>query len=98
MMRAIYLTVASIIPTGMYGMPNWHAAEAYCEDSLLAKTVSCRDGDLTSGAKLLPRFRALMVTGCILRLPSQKQDQSGPQPGRSRRPIQNSARDLRFFR
>jgi hypothetical protein len=27
MMRGIYLTLASIIPTGMYGMANWHAAE-----------------------------------------------------------------------
>jgi hypothetical protein len=27
MMRGIYLTVASIIPTGMYDMANWHAAE-----------------------------------------------------------------------
>lgn len=27
MMRAIYLTVASVIPTGMYGMANWRAAE-----------------------------------------------------------------------
>jgi hypothetical protein len=51
-MRGIYLTVASIIPTGMYGMVNWHAAEGYCEDSLLAKTVGCRDGDLTSGHNL----------------------------------------------
>ena len=27
MMRGIYLTVGSIIPTGMYGTANWHAAE-----------------------------------------------------------------------
>jgi hypothetical protein len=27
MMRSMYLTVASIIPTGMYGMANWQAAE-----------------------------------------------------------------------
>ena len=98
MVRAIYLTVASIIPTGMYGMGNWHAAEGCCEDSLLAKTVSCRDGGLTYGHKL-PRVSSdhghwhACYGG-----PSQKQDQSGPQPGRSRRPIQNSARDLRFFR
>jgi hypothetical protein len=81
MMRAIYLTVASIIPTGMYGMPNRHAAEGYCEDSSLAKTVSCRDGDLTSGAKLLPRFRAIMVTGCMLRLPKSKTRSVGPSAG-----------------
>jgi len=30
--------------------------------------------------------------------PGQRQDQSDPQPERSRRPIQNSASDLRFFR
>jgi hypothetical protein len=29
MVRGIYLTVALIIPTGMYGMANWHAAEGY---------------------------------------------------------------------
>jgi hypothetical protein len=27
MMRGIYLTIASIIPTGMYGMANWHATK-----------------------------------------------------------------------
>jgi hypothetical protein len=36
----------------MYVIINWHAAEECCEDSLLAKTVSCRDGDLTSGNKI----------------------------------------------
>jgi hypothetical protein len=52
MIRSMYLTVASIIPTGMYGRASWYAAEGYCEDSLLAKAVSYRDGDLTSGHKL----------------------------------------------
>jgi hypothetical protein len=27
MIRGIYLTLASIIPNGMYGMANWHSAE-----------------------------------------------------------------------
>jgi|ERR1035438_1008171 hypothetical protein len=44
--------------------------EGYCKDSLPAKSVSCRDGDLTSGYKMaqIGRFRAIwfrviIVTG-----------------------------------
>ena len=61
MMRLFHLRVASIIPTSMYviatsvntgeGLPGFIAGE----------TISCRDGDLTSGHKMaqIRRFRAI---------------------------------------
>jgi hypothetical protein len=98
MMRGIYRTVASIIPTGMYGMANWRAAEGVSRGFITGENCRCRDRELTAGHKL-PPVRAITVTGMdVTAAPSQEQDQSDPQPGRLRRPIQNSARDLRFFR
>jgi hypothetical protein len=98
MMRGIYLTVAKSYRLVCMVWLTGTLRRGYCERSFLAKTVSCRDGDLTSGHKS-PRVSSdhghwHACNGC----PSQKQDQSDPQPGRSRRPIQNPARDLRFFR
>ena len=81
MVRGIYLTVALIIPTGMYGMGNWHAAEGCCEDSLLAKTVSCRDGGLTSGHKLPRVSSEPWSMACMLRLPKSKTRSVGPSAG-----------------
>ena len=54
MVRAIYLTVASIIPTGMYGMANWRAAEGVSRGFITGKNCRCRDRELTAGHKLPP--------------------------------------------
>jgi hypothetical protein len=98
MMRGIYLAVASIIPTGMYGMANWHAAEGVSRGFITGENCRCRDGEPTAGHKC-PGFRAIMVTGMDVTAAQVKNKISRTlQPGRSRRPIQNSARDLRFFR
>ena len=60
MMRPFHLRVASIIPTSMYVVATSVNAGRGCEDSLLAKIVRCRNGDLTAGHKMakITRFRA----------------------------------------
>ncbi len=60
MMQLFHLRVASIIPTSMYVMATSVNAGRGCEDSLLAKIVRCRNGDLTPGHKMaeIARFRA----------------------------------------
>jgi hypothetical protein len=65
-----------------------------CEDSLLAKTVSCRNGDLTSGHRMaqIGRFRAIcfrviIVTGVHASGTSRAQQKGGyPWPATRVRP------------
>jgi hypothetical protein len=58
MMRGIYMTVASIIPTGMYGMAKWHGriegrVDAVAERGAQPITVRfCRDSKEISLIKL----------------------------------------------
>ena len=85
MVRAFHLRVASIIPTGRYVMAtSVNAGEGSCADSWLAKTVSCRNGNLTSGHKMakIGRFRAIwfrviIVTGVHARKTSRAQQKGG---------------------
>ena len=65
-----------------------------CEDSLLAKTVSCRNGDLTSGHKMAQIgrfcaicFRVIIVTGVHASKTSRAQQKGGyPWPASRVRP------------
>jgi hypothetical protein len=71
-----------------------NAVERGCENSLLAKTVRCRSGDLTSGHKMaqIGRFRAIcfrviMVTGVHASKTSRARQKSGyPRPATRVRP------------
>jgi hypothetical protein len=80
MMRGIYLAVASIIPTGMYGMANWHAAEGVSRKFITGENCRCRDGELTAGHKW-PGFRAIMVTGMDVTAAKSKTRSVGPSAG-----------------
>jgi hypothetical protein len=78
MMRLFHLRVASIIPTSMYVMATSVNAGEGLRGFIAGETISCRDGDLTSGHKMaqIRRFRAIwfrviIVTGVHARKTSR---------------------------
>jgi hypothetical protein len=81
MMRGIYLTVAKSYRLVCMVWLSGTLRRGYCEHSLLAKTVSCRDGDLTSGHKLPRGFERSWSMACMSRLPKSKTRSVGPSAG-----------------
>jgi hypothetical protein len=81
MMRGIYLTLASIIPTGMYGMAHWHAAEGVLRGFITGEACHLRDGDRTSGHRM-PRVGGVSRHhGVYVMLPKLKAKSVGPSAG-----------------
>src|SRR5260370_16296694 len=87
MMRLFHRRVASIIPTSMYVMAKSVNAGEELRGFIAGETLSCRDGDLTSGHKMaqIRRFRAIwfrviIVTGVNARktLASRPKEPSAP--------------------
>jgi hypothetical protein len=68
MMRLFHLRVASIIPTSMYVMATSVNAGEGLRGFIAGETISCRDGDLTSGHKMaqIRRFRAIWFRVIII--------------------------------
>jgi hypothetical protein len=81
MMRGIYLTCASIIPTGMYGMANWHAAEGVLRGFITGENCQLprRRPDLRP--QIAPGFERSWSLACMLRLPKSKTRSVGPSAG-----------------